>query len=123
MTINDYLAYADYFSQQKYDDYYTEDVVVELPSQTLRGKQELKVFYEHLRPYIHETLRVKKVLIDGDTIAAQVYSDFYCLQDYPDFSIRPMKKGDLIRAEMFVFYTLRNGKFSHIKACRFKVHN
>jgi len=118
MTVNDYLAYVDYFNSRRYDDYYTDDVVVELPSRRLEGKQAVREFYENMNHYVHETIRVKKVLIDEDTLIANIWSDFYCLRDWDEFPLRPVRAGELVRVELVVLYTFRDGKFSHIRAGR-----
>lgn len=118
MTLNEYLAYVDYFSSQRYDDYYTDDVVVELRTVTLHGKAALKAFYERMAPLVHETIRVRHVEIDGDRIVADVWSDFYALQDWAEFPVKPMKKGEMLRVPLQVTYKLRDGKFCHIKGVR-----
>ena len=118
MTVNDYLAYVDYFNSRRYDDYYTDDVVVELPSRRLQGKQAVREFYDNMNNYVHETIRVKKVLMDEDTLVANIWSDFYCHRDWDEFPLRPVRKGELVRVELVVLYTLRDGKFSHIRAGR-----
>ena len=118
MTINDYLAYVDYFNSRRYDDYYTEDVIVELPSSRLQGKQAVREFYQDMNDYVHETIRVKKVLMDADTLIANIWSDFYCHRDREDFVLGPVRRGDLLRVELVVLYTLRDNRFSHIRAGR-----
>jgi hypothetical protein len=117
-TINDFLAYVDYFSSQKYDDFYTDDVVVELRAVTLRGKPAVKAFYEAMAPLVRETIRVRHVEIDADRIVADVWSDFYALQDWPEFPIQPIAKGQMLRVPLQVTYTLRDGKFAHIVGVR-----
>ena len=118
MELSEYLEYIDYFNSRKYDKYYTDDIVVELPSLTLTGQAAVKEFYEHMGNYVHETIRVKKVIFGETTLEAHIWSDFYCVQDWEEFPIRPVRKGDMIRVELIVYYTLRDGKFSHIHGAR-----
>ena len=120
MTINDYLEYIDYFNSRQYDRYYTDDIVVQLPTTQLRGRQNVKDFYLKMGEFIHETVRVRKAFIDGDTIGANIWSDFYCVQDTSDYLERTMTKGEMFRAELFVLYTMEGPKFSHIRAARFR---
>ena len=118
MELSDYLEYIDYFNSRKYDNYYTEDVVVELPSLTLEGKAAVREFYQHMGNYVHETIRVKKLIAGESSLEAHVWSDFYCIRDWDDFPLRPVRKGDMIRVELVVYYTLRDGKFCHIRGVR-----
>ncbi len=117
-TVNDFLAYADYFSSQRYDDFYTDDVVVELRTVQLQGKAAVKEFYERMSPLVQETIRVLHVEINGDRIVADVWSDFYALQDWAEFPIKPMTKGEMLRVRLKIYYTIRDGKFCHIKGVR-----
>ena len=118
MTINEYLEYIDYFNSRQYERYYTDDVRVELPKETLMGKHAVRDFYLNVNRYVHETIRVKKVLVEGNTLMANIWSDFYCHQDWPDFIVCPVKNGQIVRVELVVLYTLVGDKFSHIRAGR-----
>ena len=120
MTINEFLEYIDDFNGRQYDRYYTDDVVVQLPSVQLRGRQNVKDFYIRMGEFIHETVRVRKVLIEGDAIIANLWSDFYCVQDTSDYLERTLAKGDLVREELLVLYTLEGTKFSQIRAARLR---
>ena len=119
MNANQFLEYIDYFMSQRYDNYYTDDVVFELPGRNLVGKQAVKDWYTNLNQYIREDLHVKKVLSEGDALVAHLATDFCCIRDWPEFHIKPMKKGDVHRGEYLVLYKLREGKFCHVRAARF----
>ncbi len=123
MTPNEFLEYIHYFSSKKYDDYYTDDIILQLPTQDLVGKQAVKDFYGKMNQYIEETIRVRKVLSEGDTLIAHVVSDFYCIQDWDEFIVKPMKKGEMHRHELLVLYKIRDGKFCSIRAGRLKPFN
>ena len=118
MTIEDYLRYCDYFSSGKFDDWYTDDVQVVLRTVTLDGKPAVKAFYEAMFPLVHETLRVTRVESGEDWLVADVWSDFYCRRDWPEFPIKPMKAGEMLRVPMRVTYKIRDGRFCHIKGER-----
>lgn len=118
MTVNEFLEYIDYFTSQQYDQYYTDDVVFHLPANKLVGKQAVKEWYTNLNRYIQEIIYVKKVLSEGDAVIAHLVTDFRCIQDWPEFHIRPMKKGEVYRGEYLVLYKLRGGRFCRIRAAR-----
>lgn len=121
MTANQFLAYIDYFNSRRYDAYYADDIVVQLPTQQLRGKDEVKAFYGEMARCIHETVRVRKLFIDDDAICANIWSDFYCVADTDRYLSRAMKQGELLRLELVVLYTIHDGRFSHIRAGRMPI--
>jgi len=118
MNTNEYLEYIDYFNSQQYDNYYTDDIVVQLPAKKLEGKQAVKDFYTEVNRYVHETIRVKKVFMDNNDLVANIWSDFYCHKDWKDFIVCPVTTGQMVRVELVVLYTMQDNKFSHIRAGR-----
>ena len=118
MTANEFLEYINYFSNQHYDAYYTDDIVLQLPTLELVGKEAVKAYYAKQNQYIHETIRVRKMLCEGDGLVAHIVADFYCIQDWSDFVVKPMKKGEMHRSELLVLYKIRDSKFCLIRGAR-----
>lgn len=101
--------------------YYADDVVLELPSKELRGRQAIVDFYQVVKARIRETLQITEIVaVDDEGLAAEVDTEFYALEDWPEFIVRPVKKGDSIRIVSFVHYRIRDGRFAHIKSARFR---
>lgn len=100
--------------------YYTDDVVLELPKKELRGAQAIVDFYRVVKARIRETLQINEIVADEEGLAAEVDTEFLALEDWPDFIVRPVKKGDSIRIVSFVHYKIRDGRFAHIKSARFR---
>jgi hypothetical protein len=100
--------------------YYTDDVVLELPQKELRGPQAIVDFYRVVKARIRETLQINEIVADDEGLAAEVDTEFFALEDWPDFIVRPVKKGDSIRIVSFVHYKIRDGRFAHIKSARFR---
>jgi sulfur carrier protein ThiS len=100
--------------------YYTDDVLLELPQKELRGRQAIVDFYRIVKARIRETLRISEIVADEEGLAAEVDTEFLALEDWPDFIVRPVKKGDSIRIISFVHYKIRDGRFAHIKSARFR---
>lgn len=100
--------------------YYTDDVLLELPQQALRGPQAIVDFYRIVKARIRETLQINEVVADDEGLAAEVDTEFFALEDWPDFIVRPVKQGDRIRIVSFVHYKIRDGRFAHIKSARFR---
>ncbi len=115
--------YIDCFNRDDFagfSHYYTDDVLLELPQKELRGPQAIVDFYRVVKARIRETLRINDVVLDEAGLAAEVDTEFLALEDWPDFIVRPVKKGDTIRIVSFVHYKIRDGRFAHIKSARFR---
>jgi ketosteroid isomerase-like protein len=120
MTPNEFLQYIHYFNSQRYDDYYTDDIVLQLPTKDLSGKQAVKDYFGTMNRYIQETVRVCRVFSEGDALVAHIVSDFYCIKDWDEFIVKPMKQGEMHRQELLVLYRMRDGKFCSIRAGRLR---
>lgn len=119
--------YAEYLAAFNRNDFagfakfYADDVVLELPVATLRGRQAIVEFYTKVKGQVRETLTVGQFVSDEHGLAVEADTEFLAIADAPDFIVRPMKKGDVIRSTSFIFYELRDGKFSRIRSARFKM--
>ena len=51
-------------------------------------------------------------------MAAEVATEFHALEDWPDFIVGPIRKGESIHIISMVMYRFRDGKFAHIKSAR-----
>jgi ketosteroid isomerase-like protein len=118
--------YADYIAAFNRDDFdgfakfYADDVVLELPARTLRGRDAILAFYREVKKRMRETLKIGQLVIDEEGLAVEADTEFYCKEDWPDFIVKPMKKGESIRSVSFILYKIRDGKFAHIRSARFK---
>jgi len=123
MNKEQFRDYIDCFNRDDFPGfsrYYVEDVVLELPQKQLVGRQAIVDFYKIVKARIRETLRINEIVVDADGLAAEVDTEFYALEDWPDFIVRPVKKGDSIRIVSFVHYKIRDGRFAYIKSARFR---
>jgi hypothetical protein len=117
--------FADYIGSFNRDDfegfskYYAEDVVLELGKRkTLHGRQAIIDFYREVKAKIRETLVIRNVVADEAGLAAEVATEFYALEDWPDFIAGPIRKGESIHIVSWVFYKIVNGRFQHIRSTR-----
>ena len=116
-----FREYSQAFSSadvDRFSRYYTEDVVCELAAYTLEGKQGIVDFYREMFKTVRETLTLNRLIADEEGIAADISTQFTAIEDAPDFSVAPLKKGECIRGRLFVHYTLREGKITRIKVAR-----
>ncbi len=115
--------YIDAFNRSDFEGFsrcYADDVVLELPSRELRGRQAIVDFYKVVKARVRETLQIKQVIADSEGLAAELDTEFYALEDWPDFIVGPLRKGESIRIVSFVHYRIRDGKFAHIKSARLR---
>ena len=122
MNKQEFTEYTRAFSNGDYETYsrfYAEDVVLELTSAgEVRGRQAIVDFYRAMNQSVREILTVNQVVADADGIAADLAMEFHAIADAPDFVVAPMKKGEVIKGGVFVFYTLKDGKIARIKTAR-----
>lgn len=123
MDKNQFRDYIDCFNRNDFEGfsrYYTDDVVLELPRKVLRGRQEIVDFYRVVKARVRETLQINQVIADSEGLAAEVATEFHALEDWPDFIVGPMRKGESIHLVSIVVYRIRDGKFAHIKSARLR---
>ena len=116
-----YHEYTRAFSDgefERFGAYYTQDVVCELAASSLNGRQAILDFYREMFKSVREHLTVHQIIADEQGIAADITSQFTAIADAPNFVVAPLRKGEFIRVRVFVYYTLRDGKISHIKVAR-----
>jgi SnoaL-like domain len=123
MDKQQFANYIDCFNRNDFagfSRYYADDVVLELPKKELRGRDAIVDFYRVVKARVRETLKINEVIVDAEGLAAEVDTEFFGLEDWPDFIVAPLKKGGSIRLVSFVHYRIRAGKFAHIKSARFR---
>jgi hypothetical protein len=119
--------YADYIAAFNRNDFsgftkfYAENVVLELPVATLRGRQAIFDFYAKVKATVRETLTIGQLVIDEHGLAVEADTVFEAIADAPDFIVRPMRKGEVIRSTSFILYEHQGGQFTRIRSARFKM--
>lgn len=102
--------------------FYDEDVVLHLGQKAvLHGRQAIQDFYTQVFARIRETLTVERVVLDDSGLACIVSTEFHALADWPDFIAGPIREGESIFIESYIFYTIgSNGRFTEIRSTRSK---
>jgi len=85
---------------------------------TIHGRQGIIDFYREVKSRIRETLVVRNIVADQDGLAVEVATEFYALEDWPDFIAGAIRKGQSIHIVSWAFYTIVNGKFQTIRSTR-----
>jgi SnoaL-like domain len=117
--------YAEYIAAFNRDDfegfskYYADDVVLQLGKRkTIHGRQGIIDFYREVKARIRETLVINAMVADEEGLAVEVATEFYALEDWPDFIAGAIRKGESIHIVSWAFYTIVNGKFQTIRSTR-----
>ncbi len=116
-----FMQYTRAFSNADFDGFsrfYTDDVRCELPSMVLERREGIVGFYRQMFETVRESLTLHQLVADDSGLAADVTSQFTAIEDAPNFVVAPLKKGEFVRVRVFVYYTLRDGKISHIRVAR-----
>ncbi|MEO8306629.1 MAG: nuclear transport factor 2 family protein [Pseudomonadota bacterium] len=124
MSAERFATYIDAFNRDDYSafgDYYDEDVVLVIAGkQELRGHQAIFDFYRKVKAQTHRTIQINRFVTAPGQIAVELQSEFLALEDLPDFTAGPMKKGGRIFINTFVLYELKNGKFWRIRSAEYR---
>ncbi len=115
----DYAEYIEAFNSG--DDaalverFFTDDVIFQWGNRVIRGADELLTFLNRAHDGIREIIRAQVVLRDEDHIFAEIDMDFHATRDKPEFSLRPLKQGEVTTMKFLVLYYLRDGKVVQLK--------
>jgi ketosteroid isomerase-like protein len=124
MSKERFASYIDALNNDNYaalSDYYNDDVVlVTAGKKELHGRQAILDFYEGVKPLTKRTIQINRIITSGSLLAAELQSKFFALQDLPDFTAGPMKKGGCIISDTFVLCNVRDGKFARIRSAEFR---
>lgn len=116
-SFRDYIAAFNRGDTAAYGAYYCEDVVLAIAGHTLlRGPRAIFDFYAGVKSGTERTIQIVNVLAGADRLAAELESEFLATSDLPDFAPRPMKAGDRLFLNTFVFYDLEGGKYKRIRS-------
>jgi len=125
MTSEDrFRAYMQAFNAGDWDrlrDYYAPDVRLVIGNGTeLNGRDAILAFYGKVKRQTRRTIEVVQCFADGQTLAAEIESEFLAVEDVPDFAVRPMAKGDRYYLNSFVFYDFEGEHYTRIRAATFR---
>ena len=115
-------AYASAFSNgdfERFPQFYTEDVVLTLPSAgEILGRQGIVDFYRPMFESVRESVAVETFAASDERIVVDAISRFTAVADAPDFVVAPLKQGEWVEVPVRVEYTLRDGLICRIAVSR-----
>lgn len=123
----DKAAFADYVDAFNRDDaagyakYYADDVTISYRGGelTLRGAQAIIDRYKAVHARVRQHLEVQFLVVNETGAAAELHATFTALEDWEDFEVHPLKKGERVRIHTFVHYDLNaDGQIAAIRSVR-----
>jgi hypothetical protein len=125
MTPEDrFRAYVQAFNASDWDrlrDFYAPDIRLVIGNGTeLEGRDAIIDFYGTVKSQTRRTIEILECFADGQTLAAEIESEFLAIVDAPDFAVRPMAKGDRYYLNSFVFYDFQGTLYTRIRAATFR---
>jgi len=130
-----FIRYIDHFNNKRYDEvmkYYHPDVTIEYytsfadpksPARTQRGLDGFLQQYQSLHQHCREALEIGDFMLDGNLMAAEVYTEFHFFKDYANFTRGPMKAGDILVMTNWCIYNIVDDKFKRIRVTHFCMHD
>lgn len=116
-SFRDYIAAFNRGDAAVYGAYYCDDVTLAIADhKMLRGPRAIVDFYAGLRSGAERVIRIVQVVAGKDCLAAELESEFLATRDLPDFAPQPMRAGDRLYLNTFVFYDLEGGKYKRIRS-------
>ena len=125
MTAEDrFRAYMHAFNQSDWDalrEHYAPDIRLVIGNGTeLVGRDAIVDFYGKVKQQTRRTIEIVQCFAEGQTLAAELESEFLALEDAPDFAARPMARGDRYFLNSFVLYEFEHDQYTRIRAAVFR---
>jgi hypothetical protein len=116
----DYIAAFNRSDFDGFSKYYAEDVVFEGRGRHFRSKAEVLAFYREVKSRMQETIEIKDIIVGDTEMVANIVTRLEAERDWPEFVTGPIKKGEVILSENFVWYETRGGRFVHIRSAGYR---
>jgi len=100
--------------------YYADDIEFVGRAATLHGRDELLSFYQQVKSRVRETIAIQDIVAGERTLVADLITELYPLEDWPDFPTGPLRKGQTRRSQNFVWYDLAERRFIRIRAAHYR---
>ncbi|HVI39846.1 MAG TPA: hypothetical protein VM577_04230 [Anaerovoracaceae bacterium] len=136
MTKEEYLEYVDNFNNKRYDrvtSWFTPDITVEYFSDlanpltatpmTLHGPDEFIASYENVHSHVRELMELGFFIEKDNCLVVELYTEFHCIKDFPQFITGPVKVGDVRIMTNWVVYDMEGGKMKRIRIAHFRMHD
>ncbi len=122
-TENDFRGYIAAFNRNDFEGfgaYYADDIVFGGRGGLFRNREDVLDFYRMVKRRIRHTITVRGLVLGERGLVADMETEMHALEDWPDFMSGPLRRGETVRSQSFVWYELEKGKFARIRSahCR-----
>jgi hypothetical protein len=118
--LREYIAAFNRSDFDGFSRYYAENVRFEGRAGTFSSRDEVVAFYREVKSRLRETITIEDVVVGDYEMLANIVTELFALEDWPDFATGPIQKGQTIISENFVWYEMREGKFVHVRSARYR---
>jgi SnoaL-like domain len=116
----DYIAAFNRSDFDGFSKYYAEDVEFEGRGRHFRSRAEVLAFYREVKSRMQETIEIKDIIVGDTDMVANIVTRLQADRDWPEFVTGPIKKGEVILSENFIWYEMKGGKFVHIRSAGYR---
>ena len=120
-ALQSFRTYLDAFNRSDFDGfsrYYLPDIDFRGRGGTFAGRDAVLAFYRGVKSKMRETLTLRGLVVGKRQWVADVVTELYAQEDWPDFPTGAMKKGETRRSENFIWYELDGDKFKRVRSGR-----
>jgi hypothetical protein len=119
----DFRAYIAAFNRNDFEGfsrYYAADVKFEGRAGTFTSRDQVLAFYREVKSRMRETITIKDLIVGENEMVANIVTELFALRDWPEFATGPVRKGQTIVSENFVWYEMKDAKFVHIRSAGYR---
>jgi ketosteroid isomerase-like protein len=113
-----YRRYVECFNAHDvacFSNFYDDDVVfMAAPLPGMIGREAIVGFYQGAWKHLREHLEVQSVAFEHGRLVASLRNTIEVFEDYPQFPVRALKKGERFTREGTLTYELHRGRFVRI---------
>jgi hypothetical protein len=119
----DFRRYIAAFNRNDFDGfskYYADDVEFEGRAGHFRSRAEVLAFYREVKSRMRETIEIKDIIVGDTDMTADIVTELVVQRDWPEFPTGPVRKGQIILSQNFVWYEMKGGRFVHIRSAGYR---
>ena len=116
----DYIAAFNRSDFAGFSKYYAEDVEFEGRGRHFRSKGEVLAFYREVKSRMKETIEIRDIIVGDTEMVANIVTRLEAERDWPELVTGPIRKGEVILSENFVWYEMKGGRFVHIRSAAYR---
>jgi ketosteroid isomerase-like protein len=116
-----FREYLDAFNRSDFagfSRFYAPDVDFRGRGGTFAGKDAVLEFYRGVKSRMRETLSLRQLVVGKRQWVADVVTELYAMEDWPDFPTGAIRKGETRRSQNFIWYDIQDGRFTRIRSGR-----